>query len=84
MAGIPSAEVLRIATLGAAKVMKLDKDLGSVASGKLADLIVVDGHPAERISDIRRVSRVIKDGRIVDVAAVLRTVGVKPIADSRR
>lgn len=84
MAGIPSAEVLRIATLGAAKVMKLDKDLGSVASGKLADLIVVDGHPAERISDIRRVSLVIKDGRIVDVAAVLRTVGVKPIADSRR
>ena len=39
------AEVLRIATLGAAAVMKLDDTLGSITPGKLADLIMVDGDP---------------------------------------
>jgi imidazolonepropionase-like amidohydrolase len=83
MAGIPAADVLRMATLGAAKVMKLDRDLGSVASGKLADLIVVDGHPARRIADIRRVSLVIKDGKVHDVAALQRSVGVEPMKAGR-
>ena len=42
-AGIPAPEVLRAATLGAAQIMKRDRDLGSIASGKLADLAIVDG-----------------------------------------
>src|SRR5260370_10304128 len=61
-AGIPPAEVLRIATLGAARVMKHDDQLGSVAPGKLADLVIIDGDPATNISDVRRVITVIKDG----------------------
>jgi len=77
-AGIPAPEVLRIATLGAAKVMKLDRDLGSIEAGKLADVIVVDGHPAADLSDIRRVSRVIKDGVVYDPAALLQAAGVGP------
>jgi len=77
-AGIPAAEVLRIATLGAARVMKLDRDLGTIAPGKLADLILVDGDPIRNISDIRRVALVVKDGVIYDPAKLYRTVGVKP------
>src|SRR6185436_18725721 len=42
-AGIPNAEILQLATLGAARVMGRDKELGSVAEGKLADLVVIDG-----------------------------------------
>jgi imidazolonepropionase-like amidohydrolase len=78
-AGIPPIEVLRIATLNAAKVMKREKELGSIAVGKLADLIVVDGRPDQRMSDIRRVTFVMKDGKIYDPAAMYGAVGVRPI-----
>ena len=77
-AGIPPKEVLRIATLGAARVMKRDSELGTIAPGKLADLIVVDGNPAKRIGDIRKVSLVIKDGNVYDPAALYKSIGVRP------
>lgn len=77
-AGIPPAEVLKIATIGAARVMKREADLGSIAPGKLADLILVDGNPAEQISDIRRVALVVKDGNVYDPAALYRNIGVRP------
>jgi imidazolonepropionase-like amidohydrolase len=77
--GIPAPDALRIATLGAARVMKRDRDLGSAAPGKLADLILVDGDPAARISDIRRVVLTVKDGVVYDPAALWREVGVKPV-----
>lgn len=76
-AGIPAPEVLRIATLGAARVMKHDDRLGTIAPGKLADLIVIDGDPAANISDIRRVVTVIKDGKVMDARAVASEVGVR-------
>ena len=59
--------------------MKRDKELGTVAPGKLADLILVDGDPATRISDIRRVVLTVKDGVVYDPAALYRSIGVKPI-----
>ncbi|HYU30736.1 MAG TPA: amidohydrolase family protein [Thermoanaerobaculia bacterium] len=77
-AGIPPAEVLRMDTLGAARVMKRDTELGSVEPGKLADLILIDGDPLARISDVRRVALTIKDGTVFDPAAVYATLGVKP------
>jgi len=82
-AGIPAPEVLRIATINAARVMKRDKDLGSIAPGKLADVIVVDGHPEQRMSDIRRVTMVMKDGKFYDPAALYSAIGVKPAVASR-
>lgn len=77
-AGIPPAEVLRIATLGAASVMKHDDQLGSIAPGKLADLDIIDGDPATNISAIRRVVTVIKDGKVFDARAVAAEIGVTP------
>jgi len=77
-AGIPAAEVLRIATIGAARVMKRDNELGSISTGKLADVILVDGNPAQRMSDIRRVSLVIKDGNVYQPAALYKSIGVRP------
>ncbi len=77
-AGIPNAAVLQIATLKAAKIMKRDGELGSVAVGKLADLILVDGNPLERMSDIRKVSLVVKNGAMYRPAELLRAIGVKP------
>ena len=77
-AGIPAPKVLQIATLGAARVMKHDQERGSVTPGKLADLILVDGDPSAKISDIRRVVTVIKDGVTYDPAAMYESLGVKP------
>ncbi len=77
-AGIPAPAALRAATLVPARVMKRDQDLGSVAAGKLADLILVDGDPASRISDIRRVVLTVKGGTVYDPAEIYRSMGVKP------
>jgi imidazolonepropionase-like amidohydrolase len=79
-AGIPAPEVLRIATLGAAQVMKHDQDLGTIAPGKLADFILVEGDPTTRISDIRRVIVTVKDGVLYDTAELWKAVGVKPVS----
>jgi len=77
-AGIPAADVLRIATLNGARVLKRDAELGSIAAGKLADLILVDGDPARRIGDIRNTDLVIKDGKLYEPAALYRSFGVQP------
>jgi hypothetical protein len=77
-AGIPAADALRQATLGSARVMKKEGELGTVEPGKLADLILIDGDPLARMSDIRRVTLTVKDGLVFDPAAVYTTIGVKP------
>src|SRR5262249_19695228 len=77
-AGIPAPDVLRIATLGSARVMKVAKDRGTLAPAKLADLILVDGDPTVRISDIRRITLVVKDGVVYDPAKLYEAIGVKP------
>jgi len=78
-AGIPNLDVLRIATIDAARVMKRDRELGSIVPGKLADLIIVDGRPDLHIADIRRVVYVMKDGKVYDPALLYGAVGVAPI-----
>lgn len=64
--GIPAPAVLQIATLGAARVMGDDREYGSIAVGKVADVIVVNGRPAERVSDLRSLELVIRAGRPYD------------------
>jgi len=77
-AGIPAPQVLQIATLGAARIMKHDGQSGSVAPGKLADMVLIDGDPTAKISDIRRVQTVVKDGVVYDSTALYKTMGVAP------
>ena len=77
-AGIPPAKVLQTATLGGARVMKLDGTLGSISPGKLADLVVVDGDPVADIHALRRVETVVKDGVVYSVADLDRAIGVTP------
>src|ERR1041385_4127586 len=78
-AGTPAPKVLQIATLGAARVVKRDNELGSITPGKLADVILVDGDPSTHISDIRRVKTVIKDGVVFQVADMDGALGVIPV-----
>jgi imidazolonepropionase-like amidohydrolase len=77
-AGIPAPRVLQLATIGAARVMHHDDERGSITVGKLADLVLVNGDPTQRISDIRRTSLVVKNGRIYRPAELYGALGVKP------
>jgi len=75
-AGIPNAEILQLATLGAARVMGRDKELGSVTPGKIADLVVIDGDPIANISDVRKPVWVVKGGLLFDSKEVYAALGV--------
>ncbi|MDN3922779.1 amidohydrolase family protein [Roseateles violae] len=75
-AGIPNAEVLRLATLGPARVLGAEFDRGVIAPGKRADLILVDGDPLTNIADIRKIHRTIKGGRIIDPLALEQALGI--------
>lgn len=63
-AGIGASHVLRMATKDAAEHLGVD-DLGVVAPGKLADLILLDGDPTASIGALRNLSMVIQNGNIV-------------------
>jgi cytosine/adenosine deaminase-related metal-dependent hydrolase len=77
-AGIPAPAVLRIATLGAATVAGMDRELGSVVAGKRADLYVVQGDPLADIAALRRGVAVISRGRRFVPAEVYASLGVQP------
>lgn len=75
--GIPAATVLQIATIIPARVMKDDKNYGSVAVGKVADLFIVNGKPYEKVSDVRKVEQVIRGGRLYNAAALRTAASLK-------
>ena len=77
-AGIPAAQVLQIATYNGAKYSGTLHENGTIERGKLADLVLVDGDPVTRISDIRRVSLVLKGGVAMAPDALLNALGVSP------
>ncbi len=77
-AGIPPAEVLRLATLTSAQVVGLEGERGVIAPGKLADLILVEGDPSRQIADINNVALVMKGGRIYDPAHIEQALGIAP------
>ncbi len=79
-AGIPNLDVLQIATLGSARIAGRERDSGSVRAGKLADFILIDGKPDERMSDIRKVTQIVRAGALIDAGAIYRAVGVQPVA----
>jgi imidazolonepropionase-like amidohydrolase len=61
-AGFPPVEAIRIATLNGAIFLGRQDQIGSIAEGKNADLVVMKGDPASRIADIENVEIVFKDG----------------------
>ncbi len=79
-AGIPNLDVLGLATLGAARVAGREHDLGSIRPGKLADFILVAGRPDERMSDIRKVTKIVRGGALLDAAEIHHALGVRPIS----
>ncbi|MFV1988104.1 MAG: amidohydrolase family protein [Gemmatimonadota bacterium] len=70
-AGIPPADVFRIASLNGARAMGVDDRLGSISIGKLADLFVVRGNPLEDVRRARDVVYVVSRGVLYDAAELL-------------
>jgi imidazolonepropionase-like amidohydrolase len=64
---MPSLFALQAATIRAAELLKHADELGSVAPGKLADIVAVPGDPVKNISVMRRVSFVMKAGVIYKI-----------------
>ena len=77
-AGIPAPEVLRIATWNGARYSGSAAEAGSIEVGKRADLVLVDGDPSVNISDIRKLSLVLKAGVAYSPAEIFEAVGVRP------
>lgn len=73
-AGFSPVEAIKIATLNGATYLGRDKQIGSVAAGKNADLIVLKGDPSKQISDIENVEIVFKDGVGYDSRKLLDSV----------
>ena len=69
--GLTPREALMTATSTFAKIVGLEKDLGTIAPGKLADLVAVEGNPLEQITDTRRVQVVVKNGEVYTEARLL-------------
>jgi Tol biopolymer transport system component/imidazolonepropionase-like amidohydrolase len=70
--GLSPAEAIRTATAVPAEAMGVGAELGTVAPGKLADLVIVDGNPLAAITDLRRTRYTIKDGVVYALEDLLR------------
>ena len=74
--GMTNLEAIRCATINGAKYLGLDRELGSLEKGKLADLVVMDRNPLENIRNSESVSMVMLNGRLYDRA--LNEIGNHP------
>jgi hypothetical protein len=80
-AGFTPLQAIRIATLNGAQFLGEGERIGSVTQGRLADLVLVEGDPSKKISDIEKVELVFKDGVGYDpgklIESVRGTVGLR-------
>ena len=65
-AGVKPIDVMKGATEIPAKVLHVHRDRGSIAEGKLADLVIFDGQPDRRIADVAKIWKVFYGGAEVD------------------
>lgn len=64
-AGMTNFEALRCATYDNARLLKMEDKIGSIETGKIADLAVVEGNPLEDIKALRNVNLVVKGGKVI-------------------
>ena len=72
--GFTPVQAIQIATQNGAKLLGELDSRGTITAGKIADLVVIDGNPAARIADIRKIKVVFKDGAGYDPAKLVDSV----------
>jgi imidazolonepropionase-like amidohydrolase len=73
-AGLTPLDVLRAATTHGARALDRDGDVGRIAPGALADLVILDADPVADVANLARIRRVIKDGRVFDPDALIQSI----------
>jgi len=76
--GMTPLEALRSATLNGATYLGMDKSLGSIEKGKLADLVIIDGNPLADIRESDKVAYVMQNGRLYE-ADTLDEIGHREV-----
>ena len=71
--GLSPFQALQAATWIPAQALGIDQDLGTLKTGKLADMIIVEGNPLRNIQDARKIRQVIKNGEVFDLDDLLNT-----------
>lgn len=79
-AGISAAEALRAGTLGSEEFLGRSDRLGTIAQGKLADLVLVQGDPTTDIGAIRRPRMVMRGGTVYFPSEIYSALGIEPFA----
>jgi imidazolonepropionase-like amidohydrolase len=76
---LPAADILRGATGLAAEAVGMADDIGTLAPGKLADIVVVDGDPLTDITAVQRIHTVVKGGEVLvrDGGVLLSSPGME-------
>src|SRR5436190_7264184 len=73
-AGLTPLQVLRAATVNGAQAMHREREIGAIAPGRLADLVMLDADPMASVDNASRVYRIVKDGRVYDPDVLIRSI----------
>src|SRR5882757_8302820 len=76
-AGLTPLQVLRSATSNGAKAMGMEREIGTLAPGKLADLVILDADPLADVMNLAKIHRVIKDGKVFAPDELTRSIAAK-------
>src|SRR5882762_7587076 len=76
-AGLSPLQVLRSATSNGAKAMGMEREIGALAPGKLADLVILDADPLADVMNLSRIHRVIKDGKLFAPDELIRSIAAR-------
>lgn len=77
-----TADVLRLATLGSAGIVGVADRTGSIAAGKDADVVLLDGNPLDDMSAVRRAVTVVKGDYLYRPDELYPAAGVTPFVAS--
>jgi imidazolonepropionase-like amidohydrolase len=82
--GIPAADIVTIATLNGAKHLGRDHDMGSIESGKIADMLLLSADPTADVNNMKQIVWVMKSGQLVDEDKLPLAGGPRPLRRPQR